>query len=34
MGTLIAQTWLPITVLEGMQDFAQDQLERFNHELS
>ena len=34
MGTLIAQTWLPITVLEGMRDFAQDQLECFSNELS
>lgn len=34
MGTLIAQTWLPITVLEGMKDFAEDQLECLDHELS
>lgn len=34
MGTLVAQTWLPITVLEGMRDFAEEQLECLNHELS
>jgi hypothetical protein len=33
-GTLVAQTWLPITILEGMRDYAEEQLECLNHELS